>query len=725
MRKLKRGFYFFLPVFISFTACQNEKSKTTEEKTYNYPHPYEVDSVNNYFGTEIHDPFQWMENEGTDSLNKWIEEENNLFHGYLSKIKYRDQIEKRLTKIWNYPKYSAPFKGGDKYFFYKNDGLQNQNVLYKMDDLNSEPEVILDPNTFSEDGTVALNSLSISKNGKYLAYTVSKSGSDWEEGKVRNVETGKDLDDDIKWIKFSGLSWKGDGFYYSRYDAPKEGEELSGKNEFHKVYYHKLGTPQSADVLIYDNPKKPKRNFNVSTTEEEDYMALYMDEGAAGQNSLMVKSLTNPDAKFIVIDTTFKNSFGLIGTLNGKLAIRTNFEAPKYKLVLVDPSHPAKENWETLIPEKEDVLQSVDIVDGKLLAQYMKDAHSKLDVYNGDGSLMHEVELPTIGSVAGFGGKKEDTAIFYTFTSFTYPPTIYRYNIEKNQSRVFRKSEIDFNPEEYETKQVFYKSKDGTKIPMFIVYKKGIQMDGSNPVYMYAYGGFNISLTPYFSISRIVFLEKGGIFALPNLRGGGEYGEEWHKAGMKENKQNVFDDFIAGAEYLIHEGYTSKEKLAIAGHSNGGLLIGAVMTQRPDLAGVALPGVGVMDMLRFQKFTIGWAWVDEYGSSDNPEDFKNLLSYSPYHNLDSACYPPTLVTTADHDDRVVPAHSFKFTARLQKVQQCNNPVMIRIETKAGHGAGKPTAKIIEEQADIWAFTMHNLGMDDKFETEGTKETASK
>jgi len=674
----------------------------------NYPITKKLAQVDNYFGVEVADPYRWLEDDNSPETAEWVKAQNEVTFAYLESIPFRGKIRERLAQIWNYPRYSAPFRAGKYYFFYKNDGMQNQSVLYIQEGLEGEPRVFLDPNTFSEDGTVALSGLSISHDDRYLAYTISRAGSDWGEAKVIEIETQTELDDHIKWIKFSGISWHGNGFYYSRYDEPKAGEAFSGKNEFHKVYYHKLGSSQSDDILVYQNTKYPLRNYGASVTEDERFLVIYETESTSG-NALYVKDLRNPNSAFRQIAVGFEKDYWVIDNIGDKLLVLTNYGAPRKQLVLIDPENPQPSDWKTIIPEKNEVLESVSIIGGRIAANYMKDASSRAYLYDIDGVFIAEVNLPGIGTMSGFSAKKEDTIAFYSFTSFTFPSTIYKFDVGKNESVVFRTSEIDFDPSGYETKQVFYTSKDGTRVPMFITHKKGLKFNGKNPTLLYGYGGFNAAMTPAFSISRVIFLENGGVYALANIRGGGEYGEEWHKAGTKLKKQNVFDDFIAAAEYLINEGYTCSQKLSIQGGSNGGLLVGACMIQRPDLFKVALPAVGVMDMLRYQKFTIGWAWVSDFGSSDNEEEFHYLLGYSPLHNIkDGVKYPATLITTADHDDRVVPAHSFKFAARLQEAHRGSNPVLIRIDTSAGHGAGKPTSKVIDEQTDIWAFVFKNL-----------------
>ncbi|MGM0613811.1 MAG: prolyl oligopeptidase family serine peptidase [Bacteroidota bacterium] len=700
---------------VLFAALSGCTDGSKDQPKVEYPETKKVDTTDVYFGTEVPDPYRWLENDTAPEVEDWVERQNEVTFSYLEKIPFREDIKKRLKDIWNYPKYSAPSKKEGKYFYFKNDGLQNQSVLYMTEDLDKEGEVLLDPNKLSEEGTASLSNSKLSDNGKYLAYGISTGGSDWSEMYVMDVNTKEKLSDHLEWVKFSGIAWKDDGFYYSRYDKP-EGSKLSAQNEYHKIYYHKVGTPQSEDKLVYWNSDKPKRNYTAGTTEDERYLLMY--ESAASQgNALYYKDLEKENDEFHKLAEGFEYEHSVVDHIEGKFIVKTNYKAPKYRLVLIDPDNPEPENWKDLIPEQESVLQMATIAGNKLVVEYMVDANSKAYVHNMDGEKLHEIDLPGIGSMGSFRGNKKDNEAFYTFSSYVMPSTIYRYDIEENKSEIFRKPEIDFDSEKYETKQVFYKSKDGTEIPMFITHKKGLKLDGDNPVYLYGYGGFNVSLTPGFRITMIPFMENGGVFAVPNLRGGGEYGEEWHEAGTEMQKQNVFDDFISAAEYLIDEDYTKPEKIAIAGGSNGGLLVGACMTQRPDLFGVALPAVGVMDMLRYHKFTIGWHWAGDYGTSeDSKEMFEYLYNYSPLHNLkDSVEYPATLVTTADHDDRVVPAHSFKFIAKLQEKQAGNDPVLIRIETKAGHGAGKPTDKIIEETADKLSFIFFNMNEKPSFE----------
>lgn len=693
---------------IMMSSCAPKQDKLT------YPETRKTDSVDVYFGEQVADPYRWLEDDNSAETAEWVAAQNKVTDAYLEKIPFRTQIKERLTTLWNFPRYGVPFHKGEYYFYSKNDGIQNQSVLYIQDSLKGEPRVFLDPNTLSADGTISLGDYELSKDGKYFGYALSKAGSDWSEIFVKETATGKDLSDKLEWIKFSGISWKGNGFYYSRYDKPTKGSELSSKNEYHKIYYHILGQPQSADKLVYENPQFPLRNYSAMTTKDEQYLIRIETETTSG-NSLYIKDLNNEKAGFIQIADGFRFDYSVIFNQGDKFLILTNADAPRYRLIEVDLKHPSSENWKTIVAENENVLTAANVFGGKIVAQYMKDATSQAVVYALDGSLLNTIQLPAPGTLSGFEGNSDENLAFYAFSSFTIPPTVYTYDIANNTSEVLRQSEMDFDGSGFVSEQVFYTSKDGTKVPMFIVHKKGIKMDGNNPVYLYGYGGFSISLTPSFSVSRLLFIEQGGIFVMANLRGGGEYGEEWHKAGTKLQKQNVFDDFIAAAEYLIAEKYTRPEKIAIAGGSNGGLLVGACMTQRPDLFAVALPAVGVMDMLRFHKFTIGWAWTGDYGSSEDSTEFQYLKSYSPLHNIKpGTCYPATLVTTADHDDRVVPAHSFKFAATLQENQSCNNPTLIRIETNAGHGSGKPVSKMIEEATDMWSFTMYNLGMNPTF-----------
>ncbi|MEH2418515.1 prolyl oligopeptidase family serine peptidase [Nostoc sp.] len=694
----------------------------SSEKPLTYPSSHKSNQVDNYHGTLVADPYRWLEDPDSEETTTWIEAQNQVTFGYLSEIPTREKIKQRLTKLWDYEKYGIPFKegeslpdgSGDRYFYFKNDGLQNQSVLYTLKTLDDQPKVLLDPNKLSEDGTVALSGLSISENGKLLAYGLSASGSDWQEWKVRDVQTGEDLQDHLKWIKFSGASWTHDhqGFFYSRYDEPNEKTQLEDVNYYQKLYYHQLGKPQSEDILIYHRPDQKEWGFGGGVTEDGRYLIISIWLGTDPRNLLFFKDLTNPNAEVVELINQFEADYSFIDNDDNVFYFRTDLNAPRGRVIAIDTKNPAPENWREIIPQSAETLESVGILNNQFVADYLKDAHSQIKIFDLKGAFVREVELPGLGSAGGFGGKRHDTETFYSYTSFTTPGTIYRYDMITGKSTVFRQPQVDFNPADYETKQVFYDSKDGTKVPMFITHKKGIKLDGNNPTYLYAYGGFNASMTPGFSVSLLIWMEMGGVYAMPNIRGGGEYGEEWHQAGMKEKKQNVFDDFIGAAEWLIANKYTKTEKLAIAGGSNGGLLVGACITQRPDLFGAALPAVGVMDMLRFHKFTIGWAWTSEYGSADNPEEFPALYAYSPLHNIKpDTAYPATLITTADHDDRVVPAHSFKFAAALQEAHAGDAPTLIRIETKAGHGAGKPTAKIIEEAADKWAFLVRTLDVE--------------
>jgi len=672
-----------------------------------YPKAVKDGTVDEYFGVKVADPYRWLENDTSAQTAAWVEAENQVTNAYLQKIPFRGKLLKRLTELANYEKVSAPRKRHGKWYFSKNDGLQNQYVIYVMDKLGGEPRVFLDPNKLSDDGTVALKGIYYSNNGKYAAYTISRSGSDWEEIFVIDLKTGQLTDDHIEWAKFTGAAWKGDGFYYSAYDAPVKGKEFSNVNSGHKIYYHKIGTPQSDDVLFYQNAAYPMRFYYVSVNENETKMYLF-EAGAGSGNNLFVRDLRQSESQFIQMTSNMDYQYSPVYDDGDRIWIYTNYGAPKGRVMIADIRQPGVDSWQELIPEQENVLGDADVINRQLILTYQKDASDHAYLYGLDGQLRHEVKLPSVGSVSFTGDEKEHEC-FYTFTSFT--GTIYRYDMDKNESTLYASSKIKFRQDDYTSEQVFFQSKDGTRIPMFLTYKKGLKRNGKNPVYLYGYGGFNISLGPSFSATRIPFLENGGIYAQVTLRGGSEYGEEWHLAGTKMQKQNVFDDFIGAAEYLISEGYTSKDKLAIVGGSNGGLLVGACMTQRPDLFRVAIPQVGVMDMLRYHKFTIGWNWASDYGTSeDSKEMFEYLKGYSPLHNLKpGTAYPATLVTTADHDDRVVPAHSFKFAATLQECHQGNNPVLIRIDTKAGHGGGKPLAKVLEEQADIYGFILYNMG----------------
>ena len=676
-------------------------SCTPQQKKLTYPKAEKVDTVDVYFGTEVADPYRWLENDTSAATAAWVEAENKVTNEYLAQIPFRKQLLERLTNLANYEKIGAPFK---------NDGLQNQSVLYVQDSLEGEPRVFLDPNKLSDDGTVALTGLSFSHDGKYAAYTISRSGSDWTEIYVLDTATDQLLDDHIEWAKFTGAAWQGDGFYYSAYDAPVKGKEFSNVNENHKVYYHKIGTPQTEDKLIYQNPAYPKRFYYTGTSEDERILFVY-ESGAGRGNNLFIKDLKKANAPFIQLTTDFDYQYSPIEVIDNNVYIFTNYGAPKNRIMVADINNPKLENWKELIPEMESVLSSAEVIGGKLFLTYDKDASNHAYVYSQKGEHMHEIKLPSLGSV-GFSGTKDDKECFFVFTSFTTPGTIYKYDMDKNSYELYRAPKVEFNSDDFVTEQAFFPSKDGIMIPMFLTYKKDLERNGNNPVFLYGYGGFGISLNPGFTTSRIPFLENGGIYAQVNLRGGSEYGEEWHIAGTKMQKQNVFNDFISAAEYLINNKYTNPDKIAIVGGSNGGLLVGACMTQRPDLFKVAIPQVGVMDMLRYHKFTIGWNWASDYGTSeDSQEMFEYLKGYSPLHNLKPGTkYPATMVTTADHDDRVVPAHSFKFAATLQECNDGTNPTIIRIDSKAGHGAGKPMAKVLEEQADIYGFIMYNLKM---------------
>lgn len=709
---MKKLFLAFIPAAILFAGCAQKNDNKKSEMIY--PETRKTDTIDHYFGEAVADPYRWLEDDKSAETAEWVNAQNKVTDAWMEKVPYREQLKDRLTGLWNYERYGVPFHKGDLYYYFKNDGIQNQSILYVQDSLGGEPRVFLDPNKLAADGTTSLSVYKVSHDGKYFAYAISKAGSDWNEIYVMETSTGKQLNDKLEWVKFSGIAWRGDGFYYSRYDKPSGGSELSSKNEFQKVYYHKVGDPQSSDELVYEDKRYPLRNYGAQTTQDEQFIILVENESTSG-NSLYVKDLKNAGKGFVKLVDGFRYDYSVVHNTGNKFMLLTNSGAERYQLIEVDATNPATANWKTIIPETENVLKEVEVAGGKLVAQYMHDAHCEMKVFDMTGKLLHTLVTPGPGTIAGFSGNDDEDLAFYSFTSFLEPSTVYTYDLKSNTSEVLYKSALDFDASPYVSEQVFYTSKDGTRIPMFIVHRRDIKMDGNNPVYLYGYGGFNISLTPSFSVTRLLFLEQGGIFAIANLRGGGEYGDAWHRAGTKLQKQNVFDDFIAAAEFLIEKKYTQPEKIAIAGGSNGGLLVGACMTQRPDLFGVALPAVGVMDMLRFHKFTIGWAWTDDYGSSEDSVQYKYLKGYSPLHNIKAGtCYPATLITTADHDDRVVPAHSFKFAATLQADQSCNNPTLIRIETNAGHGAGKPVSKLIEEATDIWAFTMYNLGMNPTF-----------
>lgn len=679
-----------------------------------YPVTRAVDHVDTYHGTTVPDPYRWLEDDTSAETAAWVEAQNQVTFAYLEKIPYRARLLKRLNALYDYAKYSAPSRRGEFYFFSKNDGLQNQSVLYIQKGLTGAPEVLIDPNSWSTDGTMRLSTFAPSKDGRLAVFGVSRSGSDWQEYNVLDLATKKPLADKVEWVKVSSVAWRGNGFYYSRYPAPAKGKELSSVNENHQVFYHRIGTTQSQDALVFEDARNPQRFHTLQTTEDERFAILDVSDRGTGKqgNAVFVQDLSKPGSGFEpLIPTIGDDSYNVLESVRGELLVFTDNQAPNGRVVRIDPAKPAPENWKVILAEKPDTIDTVQVAGGKVIATYMKDVASKAYVHNLEGTFENEIDLPGLGRAGGFGGNMDDTSLFYTFTSFTYPTSIFRYEVAARKSSLFRAPEIPgLDTEQYETTQVFYTSKDGTKVPMFLVHKKGLVRDGNNPTLMYGYGGFNIATTPGFNSLRIALLEQGFVYASVNMRGGSEYGEAWHDAGTKTKKQNVFDDFIAAAEWLIANKYTSPAKLAAQGGSNGGLLVGAVINQRPDLFRVAIPQVGVMDMLRFHKFTIGWNWIADYGSSDNAEEFKALYAYSPLHNIrDGGAYPATLVTTADHDDRVVPAHSFKYAATLQKAASRDNPVLIRVETKSGHGASNVT-KQIETTADIYAFIMHSMGL---------------
>jgi prolyl oligopeptidase len=686
-----------------------------DESPIHYPPTRRVDHVDDYHGTKVADPYRWLEDDVRKSpeVAAWVAAENKVTSAYLQAIPERQAIRQRLTELWNYEKLSPPRKVAGRYYFTKNDGLQNQSVLYVTDSLGGEPRVVLDPNKWSKDGTVALSGESFSDDGKYLAYGVAEAGSDWHTWRVLALGPDKVLDDEVKWSKHSGAAWTKDGlgFFYGRFAAPQAGAQFQSLNLNHKVYYHRVGTPQADDVLVYHRPDQPKWSFGASVTEDGRYLILVTHVGTAHKNRVTYKDLAEPYGLPVDLIDHFEDEYTFVGNDGPVFYFKTDLHAPRGRLIAIDTRKPAPADWKEIIPEAKETLTSIQFVGNLFVADYLKDARTQVKMYTPQGTLVREVEFPGLGSASGFGGKRTDTETFYSFSSFATPPSIYHYDLLTGKSRLFWQARVKFNPDDYEVKQVFYASKDGTRVPMFITHKKGLTLDGSNPTLLYGYGGFSIPLTPAFSVARVAWMEMGGVFAVANLRGGSEYGEAWHLAGTKLKKQNVFDDFIAAAEWLIEHKYTQSKRLAIQGASNGGLLVGAVEVQRPDLFGACLPAVGVMDMLRFQRFTAGRYWVDDYGSSDNPAEFKALRAYSPYHNIkDGTHYPATLVTTADTDDRVVPGHSFKFIAALQHAQAGPAPVLARIETRAGHGAGKPTSKQIEEVADQWAFLVKNLNM---------------
>lgn len=697
-----------LLVMASATFCLSAGAAVPQ---LHYPETRKDNVVDEYFGVKVADPYRWLENDTSKETAAWVEAQRKVTNDYLSSLPYRDVIRKSITSLMDYEKFGAPTKKHGKYYYFRNSGLQNQSVLYCAESLTDAGHVLLDPNTLSTDGTVALQSISFSEDGKYLAYTISRSGSDWVEIYVMETATGKLLDDHIVWAKFTGAEWYKDGFFYSAYDAPVGGKEYSSKNEYHKVYYHKLGTPQNEDKLVFKSEKYPLRFYNVGTVEKENVL-LMLEGGAGNGNGLYVKDLSNANSEFVCASDSQDYANSPVDVIDGKLFILTNYNAPNNRLVVVDVKNPQIENWKDVLPETSDVLSSVSVIGGKIVAVYDKDASNHAYVYTLDGKLLHEVKFPTVGTVA-FSGNSKSSEAFYTFSSFTYPATVYKYDVDTDKSEVYRKPNVPFNSEDYVTEQVFFESKDGTKVPMTLTYKRGLKKDGKNPVYVYGYGGFNITLYPGYRPNMMFLLDNGFIYAQTNLRGGNEYGEKWHLAGTQMNKQNVFDDFIAATEYLIKENYTNKNLVVAEGGSNGGLLIGACVNQRPDLFRVAIPRVGVMDMLRYHKFTIGWNWAPDYGTSeDSKEMFEYLKGYSPLHTIrnDGTPYPAILVTTADHDDRVVPAHSFKYAATLQAANTGTEPKLIRIDSKAGHGAGKPTAKVIDEYVDMYSFIFEHLGL---------------
>ena len=707
---------FYPPIRAALIVCLFAAGATQQMiKPINYPPTRKSDQVDNYHGKKVADPYRWLEDLDSEETRAWVEAENKLTFDFLAAIPERDAIKDRLTKLWNYEKYGIPFKEGDRYFYTRNSGLQNQAVLYTVTALDSQPQMILDPNMLSADGTVALSGVQVSPDGKLLAYSLSASGSDWQEWKVRDVETSKDLSDHLQWVKFSGVSWTrdGKGFFYSRYDEPKS-DALKATNYFQKIYFHKLGTPQAEDVLVYERPDQKDWLLGGTVTEDGNYLIITVFEGTDVKTRVYYKDLKAKDASVVKLLDDFDAAYTFIANDGPRFWFQTDAQSPRGKVIEIDTSNPARGNWKVVVPESKETLQTTSFVDNKFILNYLKDAYTQVKIFDTAGKLVNEVAFPGIGSAEGFSGKATDKETFYSFTGFTTPTTIYRYDMTTGKSTVFRQPKVDFNPADFETKQVFYKSKDGTKVPMFITHKKGLKLDGNNPTYLYGYGGFNISLSPAFSVGNLVWMEMGGVYAQPNLRGGGEYGEEWHQAGMKLKKQNVFDDFIAAAEWLIANKYTSSNKLAIQGGSNGGLLVGAVSNQRPELFRAVIEQAGVMDMLRFQKFTIGWNWIADYGSSEaNEAEFKALYAYSPIHNVKpGAKYPATLITTADHDDRVVPAHNYKYAAALQAAQGGPNPILIRIDTKSAHGASN-TTKAIEQTRDIYAFLFENLGVDYK------------
>lgn len=707
--------YLLFAIILLLVQCKN--SATTNESVgpltdfKNIPVKYietqkDTAIVDDYFGTKVADPYRWLEDDHAENTKNWVKAQNVTTEKYLSQIPFRNTVKDRLTKLWNYAKFSTPFTVAGKYYFFKNDGLQNQSVLFVQDKLDGTPKEVLNPNNFSKDGTVALGGMDFSKDGKFLAYQISEGGSDWQTILIKNLETGKNLPEKIEWVKFSAISWAGNGFFYSRYPEPDKNDKLKGTNLFHQVYFHTLNTAQSEDRLVYADRSNPDYNFYCQTTEDERYLAISIAKSTSG-NALYIKDLQNTNSTFIPIVESFESDFSLVDNINNELLILTNDQAPNQRLISINADAASPKNWKVVIPESKDVLRSVSLIGQKIFAHYLHNASSKVMTFQLDGKKVYDLALPGIGTLGALSGKKDKEEAFFSFSSFTRPNTIYQLDAATGQSKVFKKSGIEFDSDAYETKQVFFTSKDGTKVPIFITHKKGLKMDGKRPTLLYGYGGFNISILPSFSLVRSLIMENDGIYAVANIRGGGEFGQNWHLNGTKEKKQNVFDDFIGAAEYLIKNGYTSSKNLGIEGGSNGGLLVGACITQRPELFSAAFPRVGVLDMLRYHKFTIGRAWAYDYGLSEDEKGFKYLIAYSPLHNVKDASYPATMVMTGDHDDRVVPAHSFKFAATLQEHQKGNSPVLIRIETSAGHGAGKPTSKLIQESADMLSFFFYN------------------